>query len=145
MPCSAKLRNQNFQISSSFSFMIIRLCPPLYTYSPFILGKLTWPQKFWRFDQFSLFPLWCPDFVVSLGMHGPIMTYFTSPTWLSFFSGKLSTSARVMQESNLNQNCIQQQKRTPSEIWVSEKRYHGQRHVPCTQVCWVPPLGKMSS
>ena len=73
------------------------------------------------------------------------------------FSGKLPTSTRVVQESNLNQidgwvsilwehlNCIQQQKRTRSGTWVSKKRYPGQRHVPCTKVCWVPPLGKMSS
>ena len=79
MPCSAKFRNQNFQISSNLSFIIIWLCPPLCTYSPFILGKMTWPQKSWRFHQIPPPPFpWYHDFVVSLGMHGPIMTYFTS-------------------------------------------------------------------
>ena len=56
MPCSAKFRNQNFQISSNIGFMIIRICPPLYTYFPFILGKSTWPQKIMEVSSDSLLP-----------------------------------------------------------------------------------------
>ena len=60
MPCSAKFRNQNFQISSNLSFTIIWLCPPLYTYSPFILGKLTWPQKILEVSSNSPLPPMMP-------------------------------------------------------------------------------------
>ena len=85
MPCSAKFRNQNFQISSNFCFLIVQLCPLLYTYFPFILGKLTYHKKFWRFHHIPPSLPWCNDFVASLGMNVPIMTYFTSPTWLCLF------------------------------------------------------------
>ena len=35
-------------------FMIIWLCPPIYTYPPLILGKLTWPQNILEVSSDSL-------------------------------------------------------------------------------------------
>ena len=37
--------------------MIIRLCTPIYTYSPLISGKLNDYKKFWRFHQIPPNPL----------------------------------------------------------------------------------------
>ena len=63
MPRRAKFRSHDFQISCLQHhlmylflksiicdnwpplFVIIRLCPLIYTYSPFNSGKLTWPQN----------------------------------------------------------------------------------------------------
>ena len=143
MPCSAKFRNQNFQISSNLSFTIIWLCPPLYTYSPFILGKLTWPQKILEVLSDSPFPLMMPWLRSFTWYSLPYNDHIPHLTIVIF--GKLPISARAVQKSNLNQidgwvsilwehlNCIQQQKMDSFYDLVEWKK------VPCPVACPMHP------
>ena len=70
MPCSAKFRNQNFQISSSFSFMIIRLCPPLIHLFPIHFRKIDMTTKI--LEVWSDFPL------------PPMMPWLLGFTWYAW-------------------------------------------------------------
>ena len=110
--------------------MIIWLCPHIYTYSLFMLRKLTWPKKILEVLSDSPIMPWLHGFT---WYTWPCKDIFHMPHLTIIFSGRLPISARVEQESNLNQidgrvsilwehlNCIQQQKRTPSGTWMHVK------------------------
>ena len=165
MPLSANLEIMTFRYLKNLVLWLFDFVPPYTLIHPFI-GKIDMTAK--NFGDFIGF---LPTVQVwGEGGKGRVMPWLCGFTWYAWphkdifhihqftivFSGKLPISPRVVQESILNQidgwvsilwehlNYIQQQKRAPSGTWVSEKRYLGQWHIPCTQVCWVPPLGKMS-
>ena len=130
-PAVQNLEIKTFKYLQTLVLWLFDFVPPLYTYSPFILGKLTWSQKILEVSSDSPLPPIMPWLRGFAWYAWPYNDIFHTHHLTSVFFGKLPISARVLQKSNLNQidgwvsilwehlNCIQQQKRTPFRTWVT--------------------------